>query len=140
MSEETTSSESASAGTNGHDGSNGSGSGRTGTVVRAAALAAASGATALAAKKAFGGSSSSSKSSSGGSSSGGGKSSDGLVTTFLGSGWDSAKDTIVPMLEDAATHAGEYVARNAPEVVTTTIVPQFIRGFQRAQSSSDDDE
>jgi hypothetical protein len=47
------------------------------------------------------------------------------------------------MLENAATHAGEYVAKNAPDVVTDTLVPQFIRGFERANrksSSSDDDE
>jgi hypothetical protein len=136
MSESSTSEEKQSSETNGQNGSDGSG--RTGTVVRAAAIAAASGATALAAKKAFGGAGgrqSGSSDSKGGGSTG----SDTLVTTFLSSGWDSAKDTIVPMLEDAATHAGEYVARNAPEVVSQTIVPQFIRGFQRARSAEDEE-
>jgi len=132
---ESASTETKKAETNGHEGSNG---GRTGTVVRAAAIAAASGATALAAKKAFGGGGGR-QSGSGGSSGGGSKGSDTLVTTFLASGWDSAKDTIVPMLEDAATQAGAYVARNAPEVIADTIVPQFIRGFERARSSADDE-
>jgi hypothetical protein len=44
------------------------------------------------------------------------------------------------MLADAATHAGEYVAKNAPDVVTDTIVPKFIRGFERARKETADDE
>jgi hypothetical protein len=48
------------------------------------------------------------------------------------------------MLEDAAGNAGEYVGRNAPELVTDKIVPQFIRGFERGRqdggSSGEDDE
>ena len=57
------------------------------------------------------------------------------------SSWDAARDTVVPMLADAATHAGEYVAKNAPDVVTETIMPKFIRGFERARKeASTDDE
>jgi hypothetical protein len=45
------------------------------------------------------------------------------------------------MLEDAASSAGEYIARSGPELVTETIVPQFIQGFERGRksSSSNDD-
>ena len=114
------------------------------TVVRAAALAAASGATALAAKKAL---------SSGDSSPdsddeqegrrekrGGGDSS--MVSAMAGSAWSSARDSVLPMLEDAAGQAGEYLAKNGPDVVRENIVPRFIRGFQQASKSSgnDDDE
>jgi hypothetical protein len=56
------------------------------------------------------------------------------------SGWDAARDSIVPMLADAATHAGEYVGKNAPDVVTETIVPKFIRGFERARKESQADD
>jgi hypothetical protein len=110
--------------------------------VRAAAIAAASGATALAAKKAFSGRGSDSDEE-GGDRRPARKVDDSLITTMVSSGWDAARDTLVPMLENAATHAGEYVAKNAPDVVTDTLVPQFIHGFERANkksSSSDDDE
>jgi hypothetical protein len=126
--------------TNGSTESNG-GTGR--TALRAAAIAAASGATAIAAKKALSarsdsddqddeekGEGRSRKPSAGGD----------VLTTALSSGWDSARDSVVPMLGHAAVQAGEYVARSAPELVRDTIVPQFIRGFERARKSSDDDE
>ena len=125
--------------TNGN-GSNGGGAGR--TAVRAAAIAAVSGATALAAKKAF-----SDRGSSGSedkperSQRKGGKNE--VVGSMVSSAWDSARDTLVPMLEDAATSAGEYVAQNGPEVVRETIVPRFIDGFERGRdsnSSSKDEE
>jgi hypothetical protein len=111
------------------------------TAVRAAALAAASGATALAARKAF---------SHGGTSEGTGGDSQrrerrsggdaGVVTSMVGSAWSSARDSLVPMIEDAAVQAGEYLAKNGPDLVRESIVPRFIDGFQRAQRSNDDDE
>jgi len=127
--------------TNGSSESNG-GTGR--TALRAAAIAAASGATAIAARKALssrsdsddqddeqkGGERSSRKQSGGG---------DSVLATALTSGWDSARDSIVPMLGNAAVQAGEYVGRSGPELLRDTIVPQFIRGFERTQKSSDDD-
>jgi hypothetical protein len=112
------------------------------TVVRAAAIAAASGATALAAKKAL----SSNDSSSEGDddeqqsrrkkSSGGG---DSMMSTMAGSAWNSARGTLMPMIEDAAGQAGEYLAKNGPEIVRDNIVPRFIRGFENARESSDDE-
>jgi hypothetical protein len=117
------------------------------TAVRAAAIAAASGATALAAKRAF--SSRGSKSDDERDGEGGKPARKGgnesMLTSALASGWDSARHTLVPMLEDAAATAGEYVAQNAPDIVTDTLVPEFIRGFERGQkqnkrSPSDENE
>ncbi len=112
------------------------------TVVRAAALAAASGATALAAKKALShdSSSDSDEEQQGRRQRSGGDTS--VVSTMAGTAWSSARDSLVPMLEDAAGQAGEYLAKNGPDVVRENIVPRFIRGFQNASKSSanDDDE
>lgn len=120
------------------------------TAVRAAAIAAASGATALAAKKAFSGRGQKADEEGEGADrkparkQGGGDES--VLSSMLTSSWESARGSLVPMLEDAATSAGEYVARNAPDVVTEKLVPQFIRGFERGRkqdksgSSSGDDE
>ena len=124
------------------NGGNGNGSGGVGrTAVRAAAIAAVSGATALAAKKAFvdRGSSddegdkperSQKKSKSGNND---------VLTSIVGSAWDSARDSLVPMIESAATSAGEYLAQNGPDLVTDTIVPKFIDGFERGRGSDDED-
>ncbi|TMK69768.1 MAG: hypothetical protein E6G50_11060 [Actinobacteria bacterium] len=120
--------------TNGN-GSNGGGAGR--TAVRAAAIAAVSGATALAAKKAF-----VDRGGSGGDkperSRQKGEGSD-VFGSMVSSAWDSARDSLVPMLEDAASSAGEYLAQNGPEIVRETIVPRFIDGFERGRGSSSDD-
>jgi hypothetical protein len=121
--------------TDGHDASNGS---ARKTVVRAAALAAASGATAFAAKKAFSdrGSTSVAKRRSDDTREHEGES---LVSSMVTSAWDSARDSLVPMIEDAATHAGEYLAQNGPEVIRESVIPQFIRGFERGRKSHDDE-
>ena len=104
------------------------------TALRAAAIAAASGATAIAAKKAFSGRQGSQSGGGGTRSSSGDES---LFTTMLTSGWDSARDSLLPFAEEAATGAGEFVARNAPEVVRETLVPKFISGFEGARTSSE---
>jgi hypothetical protein len=106
------------------------------TILGVAALAAASGATAFAAKKAF------SSRSDAGSGEGRGRSSgeESLFSSMLESGWDSARDTLLPVAEEAATGAGEFVANHAPEVVRESLVPKFISGFESAkkkQSSED---
>ena len=106
------------------------------TVLRAAALAAASGATAIAAKKAFSGRHES-QSREGGKSQSNDES---LFSSMLTSGWDSARDSLLPFAEEAATGAGEFVARNAPEVVRETLVPNFISGFENAKKKSSEDE
>jgi hypothetical protein len=116
---------------------NGQSNGGHKTAVRAAAIAAATGATAFAAKKAFSGR--------GGSAAGEEKQrratsadDDSMFGAMLTSGWDAARDSLVPFAEDAAGAAGEWVARNGPELVTDTLVPRFIRGFESARRSSDD--
>lgn len=108
------------------------------TALRAAAIAAASGATAIAAKKAFsdrGSGTSSSKKQQNGSSGGG----DSMLGGMVGTGWNAAKDSIVPFAEEAANAAGEYLGRNGPDFVRETIVPAFIEGFQGAQKSAGDE-
>ena len=107
------------------------------SAVKAAAIAAASGATALAAKKAFSDRGPSRDREEKTKSRGG---NDSLLSSVVSSSWDSARESLVPMLEDAAGHAGEYIARNAPDVISETIVPEFIRGFQRGSKSSSDDD
>jgi hypothetical protein len=116
---------------NGSDG----GGGAAKTAVRAAAIAAVSGATALAAKKAFvdrGGSGEDKPERSQGK--GGGNE---VFGSMVSSAWDSARDALVPMLEDAASSAGEYLAQNGPEIVRETVVPRFIDGFERGRGSDD---
>ena len=45
----------------------------------------------------------------------------------------------MPLIEDAAGQAGEYLAQNGPDVVRDTIVPRFIEGFERGRNSASDD-
>ena len=105
------------------------------TALRAAAIAAASGVTAIAAKKAFSSQPSSTGGKQSGSGSNGGSSQDSSLTGMLESGWNAARDSLVPFAAQASTAAGEYLGRNGPDVVCETIVPAFIDGFERAQSS-----
>jgi hypothetical protein len=106
--------------------------------VRAAAIAAATGATAIAAKKAFSGRSDTDEGDSSDQAKrrSGGSGGDSMFTEMLSSGWSAAKDSLLPFSEEAAGAAGEWVARNGPELVSDTLVPRFIRGFERAQKSS----
>jgi hypothetical protein len=108
--------------------------------VRAAAIAAATGATAFAAKKAFSGRSQSEAGAKGDSrsrkSSGG---EDSLIGDMVSSGWHAAKDSLLPFAEEAAGAAGEWVARSGPDVLADTLVPRFIRGFERARKKSSGD-
>jgi hypothetical protein len=104
--------------------------------VRAAAIAAATGAAAIAAKKAFSGRDQSGQGTqkSRQSQSGGG---DSTLMAMAGSGFAAAKDSLLPFAEDAAGAAGEWVGRNGPDYVRERIVPEFINGFERARSSSE---
>jgi len=108
------------------------------SAVKAAAIAAAGSATAFAARKALQDRGSGSDNEERGQSGRRQSSDDSVLSSALTSAWDSARDSIVPMVGDASTHAGEYVGRHAPEIVRDTIVPQFIRGFERARKSDDD--
>lgn len=121
--------------------SNGNGNARK-AALTAAAIAAASGATAFAAKKALSSSTGSSSRQSG--SAGGDETEDGewsgddrsaVMSSMLVSGWHAAKDSLLPVAEEAASAAGEYVARHSPDIVRDTIVPKFISGFESARDS-----
>ena len=101
---------------------------------RVAAIAAASGATAYAARKVL------ATRSTGGENGSKGKGKRGrsgvdpgsLVEAAVASGWDVAKDSLIPVIEDAATRAGTFLGERAPDVVRDVIVPRFIAGFEKA--------
>ena len=109
------------------------------TAFRAAAIAAATGATAIAAKKAL---SNRDQSGEERQKSDPGSSGDdaSIGAEMLASGWGAAKDSLLPLAEDAAGAAGEWVGRNAPELLRDTLVPRFIRGFERTRKSADTEE
>jgi hypothetical protein len=133
MAEETKTDQAEAEETNGGNGSNGGH-----RVVQAAAIAAATGAAALAAKKAF---SARDQASASGETSGSQKKSGGegqsTIAAMASSSWSAASHTILPFAEEAAGAAGEWVGRNAPDVVVETIMPRFITGFEQARSQSD---
>ena len=58
---------------------------------------------------------------------------------MVSSAWNSARGTLAPMIEDAAGQAGEFLAQNGPELVTETIIPRFIEGFERGRKSGSED-
>ena len=137
--------------------SNGNGNGHSNghQIGRMAVIAAASGATAYAAKKALESRSSSSSSGSDAEGEGAGtktktkskssskkraESSASLVNAAVSSGWDVAKDSLVPIIEDAATKAGGYAADRSPEVVRDVVIPRFISGFEKARGKERGDK
>jgi len=107
------------------------GSAGSGTAVKAAAAAAATGVAALAAKKALSGRGGENGEAKNGGSSGSG-SSDSVFSSMVSGGWEAARDSLLPMAEDAAGAAGEYVAKSAPDVIRERIVPRFISSFNEA--------
>jgi hypothetical protein len=118
---------------------NGGGANGHKNAVRAAAIAAATGAAAIAARKAFSGREQSGEGSEKTSrrQSGGG---DSTLTAMATSGLSAAKDSLLPFAEDAAGAAGEWVGRNGPDYLTDTVVPQFIKGFERGRKSQQQSE
>jgi hypothetical protein len=115
-----------------------SGSGQGGgasTAVKAAAAVAATGVAALGAKKALSHRGDSNGGSSNGSS-GSGSDVGSMLNSALAGGWEAARDAIVPLAEDAAGAAGEYLATNGPDFVREKVVPRFIESFNEANSGS----
>ena len=102
------------------------------TAVKAAAAAAATGVAAIAAKKALSGRGDDGKHArkDGGSPSGG--EGESLLSSMLSGGWEAARDSLLPIAEDAAGAAGEFLARNGPDVIRERIVPRFIQSFNDA--------
>jgi hypothetical protein len=107
------------------------GGGNRGTAIKAAAAAAATGVAAIAAKKALSGRGNGSDQAQNGSSSSKGEVGS-LVSSMLAGGWEAARDALVPIAEDAAGAAGEFLAQNGPDVVRERIVPRFIESFNEA--------
>lgn len=103
---------------------------------RAAVIAAASGATAYAARKALSSRSSGDRDN-GESSQKRGEGSASVVSSAIASGWDVAKDSLIPVVEDAAAKAGAFVAERSPEVVRDVVVPRFIAGFEGGRGKRD---
>ena len=107
---------------------------------RAAMIAAASGATAYAARKALSSRSSTDDEGDKTNAKSSGESSASLVTAAVASGWDVAKDSLIPVVEDAAMKAGAFVAERAPEVVRDVVIPRFIAGFERGKRGGEKSE
>jgi hypothetical protein len=106
-----------------------------GTAVKAAAAAAATGVAALAARKALSGrGQANGKAENGGSPSSSG--SDSIFSSMLSGGWEAARDSLVPVAEDAAAAAGRFLAQSAPDVIRERIVPRFISSFNEATEGS----
>ena len=104
-----------------------------GTAMKAAAAAAATSVAAIAARKAFSNRRSSNGQGGNSSSRGGSES---VIGSVLSGGWDAARDALIPAAEDAAGAAGEYLARNGPEVLRDRIVPRFVDSFNSARGES----
>lgn len=104
-----------------------------GTAMKAAAAAAATSVAAIAARKAFSNRTSSNGQGGNSSSRGGSES---VIGSVLSGGWDAARDALIPAAEDAAGAAGEYLARNGPEVLRDRIVPRFVDSFNNAREGS----
>jgi hypothetical protein len=115
--------------------------GHTGAALKAAGAAAATGAAAYAVQRALSNRSKNGSDDEGESREKGesqkkkGKSrgSGTLLASAASGGWDAARDTIMPLAEDAAGAAGKYLAERAPDFVSDRIVPKFIEGFNEAR-------
>ena len=109
--------------------------GNRGTAAKAAAAAAATGVAAIAARKAL-----SNRGHKDEQAKNGGKPSKGegesLVSSMISGGWEAARDSLLPIAEDAAGAAGEFLAQNGPDVIRERIVPRFIQSFNEAGGGS----
>jgi hypothetical protein len=113
------------------------GGGNRGTAVKAAAAAAATGVAAIAAKKALSGRGHGDED----TAKNGGRPSKGeggesLISSMISGGWEAARDSLLPIAEDAAAAAGEFLAQNGPDVIRERIVPRFIESFNEAGGGS----
>jgi hypothetical protein len=105
-----------------------------GAALKAAGAAAATGAAAYAVQRALSNRSKNGSDDDGESrSKGKGRGSGSLLSSAASGGWDAARDTVLPLAEDAAGAAGKYLAEHAPDFVSDRIVPKFIEGFNEAR-------
>jgi hypothetical protein len=56
-----------------------------------------------------------------------------LLASAASGGWEAARDTVLPLAEEAADAAGKYVAEHAPDFVSERLVPRFIESFNEAR-------
>ena len=106
------------------------------TAVKAAAAVAATGAAAYGAKKALSHRGGDNGHSSNGSSSSRKGDMGEMLNAVMTGGCEAARDALVPAAEDAARAAGEYLAKNGPEIVREKVVPRFIESFNEASGGS----
>src|SRR5687767_7020184 len=64
----------------------------------------------------------------------GGRTSDSLRSAVDALTWDRAQEMLVPLAERAASAAGSYAAREAPEIVSDRLIPRFIDAFNKVRS------
>lgn len=112
------------------------------TALKVGALAAAAGTAAFAASKAMTSRGEKSEESAGSSSEDGdGKSRalsgkvsmEQLISAIGNARWDVLKDLVVPFAESGAKSAGAFVAKEGPDILSESLVPKFLEGFNEAQ-------
>jgi hypothetical protein len=111
--------------------------------LKVGALAAAAGTAAFAASKAMTsrGSEKSEESTGSGAEDGDSKSraltsrvsTDQLISAIGHARWDVLKDLIVPFAESGAKSAGAFVAKEGPDILSDSLIPKFVEGFNEAQ-------
>jgi len=69
-------------------------------------------------------------------SSGASRSADSLRGLMSSATWSHAQELALPFAERAAASAGEFVAREAPDVVSERLIPRFIDAFNKARSKA----
>ena len=52
---------------------------------------------------------------------------------LVSAGWDAAKGSVLPLVENGARAAGRFVAERSPDVVRDNILPPFIEAFTEAR-------
>jgi hypothetical protein len=113
------------------------------TALKVGALAAAAGTAAFAASKAMTsrGSEKSEESTGSGAEDGDSKSraltsrvsTDQLISAIGHARWDLLKDLVVPFAESGAKSAGAFVAKEGPDLLSESLIPKFVEGFNEAQ-------
>jgi hypothetical protein len=111
--------------------------------VKAGALAAAAGTTVAAAAKVLGSRSADTGEGDEEKSGGAGSSRSSRIRgaakrgePLVSAGWDAAKGSVLPLVENGARAAGRFVAERSPDVVRDNILPPFIEAFTEARGRS----
>jgi hypothetical protein len=98
--------------------------------LKAVGAAAATGAATFALQRAL---SHRSKSDSEGDGEGNGQGGSSVLASAAAGSWEAARDSLVPLAEDAAGAAGRYVAEHGPDFLADRLVPRFITAFNDAK-------